>query len=110
MKKLVLLFSVTLITFSTIAQEEKFSKEEVEEVIANAKAGEAEAQLVLGMCYYLAKDYKQAVYWYKKAAEQGFAKSQYNLGLCYEKGIGVKKDLNKAKYWYDKAVKNNSSF
>jgi TPR repeat protein len=27
------------------------------------------------------KDYKQAVYWYQKAADQGYAKAQSNLGL-----------------------------
>lgn len=39
-------------------------------------------------------------------AEQGYAQAQYNLGVCYENGYGVKKDLNKAKYYYDKAREN----
>jgi TPR repeat protein len=26
------------------------------------------------------KDYKQAVYWYQKAADQGYAEAQSNLG------------------------------
>jgi TPR repeat protein len=29
------------------------------------------------------KDYKQAVYWYQKAADQGDAKAQSNLGTMY---------------------------
>ncbi len=33
----------------------------------------------------VAKDDKQAVYWYRKAADQGYASAQYNLGLMYEK-------------------------
>ena len=50
------------------------------------------------------KDASIGVQWYRKAAEQGFAKSQYNLGHCYENGSGVKKDLNEAVRWYRKAA------
>ena len=40
----------------------------------------------------------------KKAAEQGDAVSQRNLGYCYEKGLlGVEKDPEKALEWYTKA-------
>jgi len=49
------------------------------------------------------KDYKQEVYWYKKAADQGFANAQYNLGVAYDKGQGVLQDGKKAVYWYKKA-------
>ncbi|WP_232842167.1 hypothetical protein [Rodentibacter haemolyticus] len=31
------------------------------------------------------QDDTQAVYWYQKAAEQGVADAQVNLGLMYEK-------------------------
>jgi hypothetical protein len=34
----------------------------------------------------IAKDDTQAVYWFRKAAEQGHAKAQYNLGLMYDYG------------------------
>ena len=52
----------------------------------------------------MTKDEKQAVYWYKKAAEQGYAKAQYNLGACYRDGKGVTKDEKEAVYWYRKAA------
>jgi TPR repeat protein len=29
------------------------------------------------------KDYKQAVYWYQKAADQGYAEAQSILGVMY---------------------------
>ena len=29
------------------------------------------------------KDYKQALKWFTKAAEQGYADAQYNLGIMY---------------------------
>lgn len=41
---------------------------------------------------------------YKKKAEQGNARSQYNLGLCYAIGEGVAKDYKQAVYWYRKAA------
>jgi TPR repeat protein len=42
--------------------------------------------------YGVAKDYQEAVYWYRKAAEQGRADGQNNLGVMYENGYGVTKD------------------
>ena len=41
-------------------------------------------------------DWIQLVKLYRKAAEQGNADAQYNLGLCYAKGVGVTKDLTEA--------------
>jgi TPR repeat protein len=38
------------------------------------------------------KDYKQAVYWYQKAADQGYAEAQSILGVMYAFGKGVLKD------------------
>lgn len=49
-------------------------------------------------------NYYQAVKWYKKAANQGYTKAEYNLGMMYHKGLGVKKDFNKALEWYGKAA------
>ena len=42
------------------------------------------------------KDYKQAFYWYKKAAEQGDAFAQNNLGHMFQNAIGTEQDYNKA--------------
>ena len=41
----------------------------------------------------------------KKAAEQGLARAQYNLGVCYQNGEGVENDSAKAVEWYRKAAK-----
>lgn len=45
----------------------------------------------------------------KKAAEQGDAKAQFNLGNCYAKGEGVNKNLKEAAYWYRKAAEKGLS-
>jgi TPR repeat protein len=50
------------------------------------------------------KNQKKAVEWYQKAAEQGDAIAQYNLGISYKEGQGVKKDKNKAAEWLSKAA------
>jgi TPR repeat protein len=52
------------------------------------------------------KDDKQAIKWYRKAADQGYADAQLNLGDTYANGLGVLKDLSKAKYWIKKAYEN----
>ena len=41
---------------------------------------------------------------YKKAAEQGDADAQYNLGICYDKGDGVAQSYAEAVKWYKKAA------
>lgn len=54
--------------------------------------------------YYDKKDYAQAIYWYRKAAEQGYAQAQTKLGLSYGAGWGVDKDYTQAVYWVRKAA------
>jgi hypothetical protein len=41
---------------------------------------------------------------YRKAAEQGLAAAQNELGLCYAKGLGVEQDLREAVKWFRKAA------
>lgn len=45
-----------------------------------------------------------AAAYYKKAAEEGDAKAQNNLGLCYEYGQGVIQSNKEAVRWYRKAA------
>ena len=46
------------------------------------------------------KDEQQAVAWYRKAAEQGLAWAQLNLGDMYAAGQGVPKDEQIAYFWF----------
>ena len=50
------------------------------------------------------KDYKQAIYWYTKAAEQGDDEAQFNLGLMYYEGQGVPKDYIQTYAWWNIAA------
>ncbi|NWR85515.1 DELE protein, partial [Furnarius figulus] len=37
---------------------------------------------------------------FKLAADRGYSKAQFNVGLCYEHGRGTEKDLEKAAFYY----------
>ena len=44
---------------------------------------------------------------YKKAAERGDVRAQWNLANCYYLGNGVARNLEQAVYWYQKAAEQN---
>lgn len=46
---------------------------------------------------------------FRAAAEDGHSDSQFNLGLMYERGIGVSRDENEAVAWYLKAALQGNS-
>ena len=47
--------------------------------------------------------------WYRKAAEQGNAAAQYNLGYCYQYGQGVEQNYQEAVKWYRKAAEQGNA-
>ena len=54
------------------------------------------------------QDYTEAVNWYRKAAEQGFASAQYRLGNMYKDGQGVIQDIVYAHMWSNIAAANGN--
>ena len=67
------------------------------------------ARYNLGVIYYnggedVPQNYKQAIDWFTKAAEQGDAGAQFNLGNMYGKGEGVSQDTKQAIVWFTKAA------
>jgi len=61
----------------------------------------------LGVMYQggfgISQDYKMAAKWYARAADpdsHGFAMAQSNLGVLYEKGLGIKPNADLAFYYY----------
>ena len=50
------------------------------------------------------QDYAEAVKLYRRAAEQGRAGAQCNLGVMYRNGQGVQQDFSKAAHWFEKAA------
>ena len=54
------------------------------------------------------QDYKEAVKWYRLAAEQGYVKAQINLGTIYSEGAGVPQDYVLALMWLNIAGSNEN--
>jgi|GEM_PF-1953576 len=52
----------------------------------------------------VAQDDEQAIFWYLKAAEQGYVTAQNHLGVMYKNGICVSKNNAKAMFWFRKAA------
>lgn len=52
----------------------------------------------------LAQAQVESAKWFKKSAENGFAKAQNKLGECYESGKGVPEDQSEAVKWLRKAA------
>ena len=55
------------------------------------------------------KSYVEAVKWYRRAADQGYADAQNNLGVMYESGHGVPRDPVEAAKWYFKAAEQGDA-
>ena len=54
------------------------------------------------------QNYERAVYYYRLAAEAGYADAQNNLGYCYDNGYGVEKNEELALSWYLKSAENGN--
>jgi TPR repeat protein len=80
----------------------------LKEISPLAKAGNPDAQHLLGLMYYMGRgvprDYKQAFEWHRKAALQGKADAQYVIGAMYYEGNAVPVDQKQAVYWFRKAA------
>ena len=73
-------------------------KKKHEEMLALAEAGNEDAQYGLGLIYANGivtlegePRYwdREAVKWYRRAAEQGYGSAQFGLGFMYSTGRGV---------------------
>ena len=79
------------------------------EDLEKAEQGDLDAQCSLGVRYRYgidgtAQDPAKAVGWFRKAADQGHAEAQYELGKCYAEGVGVDQDPAEAIAWYREAA------
>ncbi|MBC8094969.1 MAG: SEL1-like repeat protein [Akkermansiaceae bacterium] len=76
-----------------------------------AKAGDAEAQVKLGLYIVnnrIAEKYGDAINWFQKSAAQGNSSAEFNLGFMCQAGIGGPVSLPEALKWYrSSAAKGN---
>ena len=82
---------------------------------AKAESGDAQSQELIGNILHLgllgvATDDREAVKWYRKAAEQNYREAQVDLGICYDNGRGVARDETEAVKWYRKAAEQNDAY
>lgn len=70
------------------------------ELMPLAEAGDAEAQVLVGLMYKIGggvpQDFAEAAKWLRRSAEQGESAAQGILGMMYVKAQGVPRDLVKA--------------
>lgn len=76
----------------------------------SAELGDADCQYYLAMMYqegrWLSSSPALALDWFNKAAKQGSAVAQIELGLIHEKGLnGTKQDLKRSLDWFGRAAK-----
>jgi TPR repeat protein len=50
------------------------------------------------------QDDQQAVEWFRRAADKGLPRAQYNLGVTYRDGRGVEQDYQQAVEWFRRAA------
>ena len=85
-----------------------FDQVDKDDLRSLAEAGNAEAQFLWGRVHTLSsgllQDNREAVKWYRKAANQGHSNSQTNLGVMYAQGLGVARNDREAVYWYRRAA------
>ena len=58
----------------------------------------------MNLNFKVEQDYKEALKWFRKAADQDYGKAQYAIGSMYENGEGVGQDYAEALKWYRKAA------
>ena len=59
---------------------------------------------MLGALYAINENYEKSFYFYMLAANQGHPDACYDVGRCYEYGIGVSLNIENAVLWYNRAV------
>lgn len=62
------------------------------------------AQLCLGLCYLLYRDYDNGFAYIKKAADAGYEEAWPYMGLCYIQGYGTARVPSVGISWYEKAA------
>ncbi len=121
MKKLLSLLLAALMLLSCLpalaeAGENASTKEiTFDDLLAAAEGGDITAMLQVALAYYqgsdaVEKDYQTAYIWFLKAAKQGHAAGQYNVGVLYMSGVLGEPDYDAALHWLEKAAAQNYEY
>lgn len=78
------------------------------ELLRVAEAGDADAQVRVGDRYLVgqgvAQDYRVALEWYQRAADQDHPMALCRIGTIHDLGRGVPRDMSEALRWYRRAA------
>lgn len=77
-----------------------------EQLLQLAEKDDLEAITQIGRNALQSGDSIEAYQWFMKAAEEGYAVAESNIGVCYYEGIGVDVNLSEAFKWTMKAAKH----
>uniref|UniRef100_A0A8D0GAP9 DAP3 binding cell death enhancer 1 n=1 Tax=Sphenodon punctatus TaxID=8508 RepID=A0A8D0GAP9_SPHPU len=94
------------------AQRSRQEKAEQQETLAKAASKVQEvfrtsvsvALNILGIEHMRDEHHEAAYSCFKTAADRGYSKAQFNVGLCYEHGRGIERDPAKAMLYYRRAA------
>ena len=104
---------VSLTAFVTLTHAQDIGPKRVQEIRAQAEAGDASAQVGLAAMYVLGQgvpqDYAEAARWLRRAAVQGDADAQASLANLYDGGHGVLEDDAEALRWYCRAAEQGNT-
>lgn len=107
MKKLLLILGISIIFIIIISQIYYKNIPMTAYLIEqekSAKQGDPKSQALLGFKYFAENNYELAIKWFEKAANQGLATAQLQLGDMYANGQGVQQNYIIACQWYMKAA------
>ena len=104
-----LVAQVMLVLSLGLSAEVSWRKLSLDELLVQAESGKVEAQHELGKRYRdgtgVPQDSANALKWFHKAADQGYAESELVLGWSYREGrLGLEKDNEAAVGWFRKAA------
>jgi len=95
------------LTIPLLASAQTGLSAEFQDLLEKAKAGDMSAQFFLANAFDsgrgVPRNGKEAMRWYKAAAEQGHAESQNSIGS----GLQAEKKYSEALIWYEKAATQN---
>ena len=82
---------------------------ELYNISQRAMSGNPKAMCEFGSMYkregfWVVQSEKDAIEWWLKSAEMGYAPCQFAMGALYLIGSGIEKDLIKAKFWLEKTM------
>lgn len=80
------------------------------QLVLAARHGNPESQLCLASLDAGLRRYKRAFHWYARAAQAGNSVAKFDLGVMYDRGLGVKRSPLLAAHWYRWAARQGNPY